>query len=176
MRNIDWLPPVCSSPNWGWNSQPRYEPWLGIKPAVFWCTGQCSNNWATQPRQAISFYFVVCKLEQLFVGICCLTVQLWEWRQLLSYKERATCDILFDSWAVYEKGGPPPKWNYLTWLVWLSVLSACLWTKGSPVQFPVKAHAWIAGQVPLCGMHERQPHTLMILSLSFSLPSLLSKT
>ena len=34
------------------------------------------------------------------------------------------------------------------WLVWLSGLSTGLWTKGSPVQFPVRAHAWVAGQVP----------------------------
>ena len=41
-------------------------------------------------------------------------------------------------------------------------------TKGSPVQFPVRAHAWAAGQVPNEG-HVRGNHTLMFLSLSFSL-------
>ena len=35
--------------------------------------------------------------------------------------------------------------------VWLSGLSACLRTKGSPVQFPDRAHAWVAGQVPSGG-------------------------
>ena len=49
------------------------------------------------------------------------------------------------------------------WLVWLSGLSASLGTKRSPVQFPVRAHAWVAGQVPSPwgvggGAHERQPH------------------
>ena len=34
------------------------------------------------------------------------------------------------------------------WLVWLSGLSAGLRTKGLLVQFPVRAHAWVAGQVP----------------------------
>ena len=34
------------------------------------------------------------------------------------------------------------------WLVWLSGLSAGLQIKGSPVQVPVRAHAWVAGQVP----------------------------
>ena len=34
------------------------------------------------------------------------------------------------------------------WLVWLSGLSAGLQTKGSPVRFLVRAHAWVAGQVP----------------------------
>ena len=49
-----------------------------------------------------------------------------------------------------------------------------LWTKASPVLFPVRARAWVVGQVP-SGGHVRGNHTLMFLSLSFSLPSLLSK-
>ena len=60
------------------------------------------------------------------------------------------------------------------WLVWLSGLSASLQTKGLLVQFPVRAHAWIVGQVP-SGGHVRGNHTLMFLSLSFSLLSPLSK-
>ena len=64
--------------------------------------------------------------------------------------------------------GPGP------WLVWLSGLSTGLRTKGSLVQFPIRAHAWVAGQVP-SGGHMRGNHTLMFLSLSFSLPSPLSK-
>ena len=47
-------------------------------------------------------------------------------------------------------------------------------TKGLPVQFPVRACAWVAGQVPNEG-HMRGNHTLMFLSLSVSLPSPLSK-
>ena len=39
---------------------------------------------------------------------------------------------------------------------------------------PSQAHAWVAGQVP-GGGHMRGSHTLMFLSLSFSLPSPLSK-
>ena len=60
------------------------------------------------------------------------------------------------------------------WLVWLSGLSASLQTKGLLVQFPVRPHAWVAGQVPsrVC---ERGNHTLMFLSFSFSFPSSLSK-
>ena len=50
-------------------------------------------------------------------------------------------------------------------LVWLSGLSAGLRTKGSLVQFPVRAHAWVAGQVPSGGVHERQPHTDVSLPL-----------
>ena len=47
-------------------------------------------------------------------------------------------------------------------------------TKESLVQFPVRAHAWVVGQVPSreCA---RGDHTLMFLSLSFSFPSPLSK-
>ena len=47
--------------------------------------------------------------------------------------------------------------NTEPYLVWLSGLSAGLQTKGSLVQFPVRAHAWVAGQVPSRG-HKRQPH------------------
>ena len=45
------------------------------------------------------------------------------------------------------------------WLLWLIGLSAGVWTKGSPVRYP-----------PLGG-YSRGNHTLMFLSLSFSLPS-----
>ena len=57
--------------------------------------------------------------------------------------------------------------KFCPWLVWLSWLSATLWTKGSPVQFPARAHAWVAGQIP-CEGHVGGSHTLMFLSLSFS--------
>ena len=61
------------------------------------------------------------------------------------------------------------------WLVWLSGLTVGLQTKGSLVRFPVRAHAWVAGQVPSRGCM-RGNHTLMFLSLSFSFLSPLSKT
>ena len=60
------------------------------------------------------------------------------------------------------------------WLVWLSGMSAGLWTKGSRVQLPIRAHTWVVGQVPSRGC-TRGKHTLMFLSLSFSFPSPLSK-
>ena len=42
--------------------------------------------------------------------------------------------------------------NFLQpWLVQLSGLSAGLQTRRSPVQFPVRAHAWVSGQVPSGG-------------------------
>ena len=44
------------------------------------------------------------------------------------------------------------------WLVWLSGLSASLKTEGSPVQFPVGAHAWVVcGSGPLLGVYKSQP-------------------
>ena len=60
------------------------------------------------------------------------------------------------------------------WLVWFSGLSTSLRTKGSPVRFPVRALAWVAGQVPSRGAHEKQPHIDVSFSpsLSPSFPSL----
>ena len=42
--------------------------------------------------------------------------------------------------------------------------------QGLPVQFPVRAHAWVASQILSRG-HTRGNHTLMFLSYSFSLPA-----
>ena len=58
--------------------------------------------------------------------------------------------------------------------MWLSGLSAGLQNKGSLVLFPVRAQAWVVGQLPSRG-HLRGNHTLMFFSLSFSLLSPLSK-
>ena len=69
----------------------------------------------------------------------------------------------------------PSKNGFKPWLLWLSGLSDGLPTKGSLVRFPVWAQAWVAGQDPSHGGHMRGKHTLMFLSLSFSLPSPLSK-
>ena len=55
------------------------------------------------------------------------------------------------------------------WLVWLSGLSAGLRSKGSPVRFPVRAHAWVTARVP-CGGHAGGNHTLLFL-LSSPFPS-----
>ena len=43
------------------------------------------------------------------------------------------------------------KWRILPWLVWFSGLSASLWTRRLLVRFPVRAHAWVVGQVPSWG-------------------------
>ena len=64
--------------------------------------------------------------------------------------------------------------HFLPWLVWLNELNASLRTKESPVRFPVKARAWVVGQVPTRGC-VRGNHILMFLSLFFSCLSPLSK-
>ena len=71
--------------------------------------------------------------------------------------------------AIYLTNITPNKFNFkklkkfMPWLVWLSGLSANLWTKGSPVQFPVRAHG------PQWGARQRQPHIDVSLPL-FLLP------
>ena len=60
------------------------------------------------------------------------------------------------------------------WLVWLSGLSASLQTKGSLVRFPVRAHAWVAGQVSSWGRVRGNQSTYLLhidVSLSLFLPS-----
>ena len=64
--------------------------------------------------------------------------------------------LLLDIWLQY--------WRLAPQRVRLSGLSASLQTKGSPLWFPVRAHAWVAGQVPSRGCL-RGNHTLMFLSL-----------
>ena len=57
------------------------------------------------------------------------------------------------------------------WLVWLSGLSTCLRTERSLVRSPVRAHAWVAGQV--AGWESVGSSLIDVsLSLSFSLLSL----
>ena len=59
----------------------------------------------------------------------------------------------------------------LPWQVWLSRLSAHLQTERSLVQFPVKAHAWVMGQVPSWGRARGNQWmflSLIDVSLSFS--------
>ena len=55
-------------------------------------------------------------------------------------------------------------------LVWLSGLSTGLQTKGLLVRFPVRAHAWVVGQVP--SWEHPRGNQLMFPSLSPSFPSL----
>ena len=60
--------------------------------------------------------------------------------------------------------------KYWPWLVWLSGLSASLQIKGSLVRFPVRAHAWVAGQVPTRVAQEGTTYGCFSPSLFLSLP------
>ena len=61
-------------------------------------------------------------------------------------------------------------------LVWASGLSTSLRTQSLPVQFLVRAHAWVEGQVPFMGACKKQlidvslMHQCLSPSLSLSLP------
>ena len=57
---------------------------------------------------------------------------------VLNIFKRLKSILLFQN--IFDKNFP--------WLVWLSGLNAGLQTKGSLVRFPVRAHTWVAGQVP----------------------------
>ena len=65
--------------------------------------------------------------------------------------------------------------SYQPWPVWLSGLIAGLWTKGSLVRFPVRAHTWVVGQVPGGGSWEATTHWCFPPSLSASFPYFLKK-
>ena len=65
-------------------------------------------------------------------------------------------------------------------LVWLSGLSASMQTKGSPVLFPVRAHACVVGQAPVGGTQKATTHWFFSpaspsLSLSLKIKSLKKK-
>ena len=49
---------------WGPGPQCRCVPWLGIKSATFWFTGQCSTHWATPTRAKIIFLKILRELEK----------------------------------------------------------------------------------------------------------------
>ena len=55
------------------------------------------------------------------------------------------------------------------WLVWLSELSAGLQTERSPVQFPVPAHAWVTGLVPVW-RHAKGNQSMYLSYINVSLP------
>ena len=96
--------------------------------------------------------------------------------KMLSRKKSLMCSI-----ALYESAhfklpitALLKNFNSCPGCLWLSGLSVGLQSKGLPVRFPVRAHAWVVGQVP-SRVHTRGNHTLMLLSLFFSFPSPLSK-
>ena len=43
-RKKHWLVASHMCPDWWLNPQPRYVPWLGIEPSIFWYMGLCANK------------------------------------------------------------------------------------------------------------------------------------
>ena len=64
-----------------------------------------------------------------------------------------------------DQGSQHSKTTVVPWLVGLHGPNAGLWTKRSLVQFPVRACAWVSGQVR--GSEHVRDNRLMFLSLSF---------
>ena len=109
-------------------------------------------NFQGRENQQLSIFFKVSKIQNKFVS------NREQFFRLLKDKQRF---IKFLK-RLFER-----KRNL--WLVWLSGLNTDLRGKRLLVQFPVRTHAWIAGQVP-SREHSRGNHTLMFPSL---FPSLL---
>ena len=97
-------------------------------------------------------------------------------RPLRSVRACARAAVGLAATAAFQCPGPASRWTVCTvpwyWrlrLLWLSGWSSSLRTKGSLVRFPIRAHAWVAGQVPSRGAREKQPHIGVFLPL-FLLP------
>ena len=73
--------------------------------------------------------------------------------------------ILFPLWSTCVR---PPEIPH-SWLVWLSGLSASLWSERSPVQSPIRAHDWVAGPGPQLGAC-RGNWSMYLLHIDVSLP------
>ena len=56
-REISLCGCLSHAPYWRPGQQPRHVPWLGIKPATLWFTGQHSIHWAT-PARALFFVLI----------------------------------------------------------------------------------------------------------------------
>ena len=49
---------LSHAPIWGYGQQPWHVPWLGIKPATFWFTGQCSIHWVIPAKAIVLFKWI----------------------------------------------------------------------------------------------------------------------
>ena len=73
--------------------------------------------------------------------------------------------------GVYGRDQDVHQDQLLPWMVWLSGLSASLWTKRSSVRFLVRAHPRVAGQVPGWG-HVRGNRSMFLSVFLLPFPSL----
>ena len=140
---------LSKTPYWGPGLQPRHVSWLGIEPGTLWFTGRHSIHWATPAREGTTS---------------------WNWD---TKWQNSLWETNLGSWQIQSLDMHLSKLREQPQLVWLSGLSAGLWTRGSPIQFPVRAHAWVAGQVP-SRVSKRKPHVGVSLPL-FLPPFPLSK-
>ena len=119
----------------------KVKKWIHEHPYILHLAPLTIDNFAT----FASFHSLCVYTYYFGVNLCVLKDQhRQEWGN--KYKKRSS------SWEI--KG--TNEWvskntNKLPWLVWLSGLSAHLLTKRSLVWFPIRAHAWVAGQVPSWG-------------------------
>ena len=74
---------LSCTPYRGPGQEPRHVPWLGIKPATLWFTGQCSIHWAT-PARAVS-NFVIIPLYFIYINKDILLPLPSSWR-ILSWR------------------------------------------------------------------------------------------
>ena len=124
----------------------------------------CTRHWARRIgywQRTFFFVWVLFSHYPDLVWILPLTFESFVIRHTLFYS--LTLMLIIFKWT-----------KFLPWLMCLSGLNTSLRTKRLLVQFPVRAHAWVVGQVPGKG-RVRGNHTLVFLSLSFLLPALLSK-
>ena len=112
--------------------------------------------------------------NKYLVNIHCVLVIIKEGQKVV--KQENCIRRLIQKWFLeYSPVFFPRLRNWdVPWLVWLSESSTGLRTKGSQVQFPLRAQVWVAGQI-LSRRRTTGNHTLIFLSLSFSSPSPLSK-
>ena len=64
VRENHQLVASCMRPDQGWNLQPSYVPWPGIKPATFCFIGWCLINWAT-PFRIEHIFGCLCLLREI---------------------------------------------------------------------------------------------------------------
>ena len=129
---------------------PRCLLWRGLRChcPVYSISGIFFNKWL------LSYYMAGSLRDR--PRVCAVFLSLWGVPWILKKQPRII--VLWTTWnqsfILKNEVTPCPIWcGSVDW-----VLASIHWTKGLLVRFPVRAHAWIAGQVP-SSMCERQPHT-----------------
>ena len=106
------------------------------------------------------------------LSLFCLTIKIFGGPQVQTSSEYSSAT---QTWLKEPRKGKrgSQRSHLWPWLVWLSGLSASLWTERLLVAFPVRAHAWVAGWV--CSWGCARGNQLIYLShINVSLPLLFS--